>query len=72
MLSKPIVTDPELLRLLKKSRRKVEAMTPDALAAMHVEQRESFMRGETGWPKPKFHWENGVKVYESYEDYCND
>ena len=72
MLSKPIATDPELLRLLEESRRKVEAMTPDELAAMRVEQRECFMLGEMGWPKPKFRRENGVKVYESYEDYCND
>ena len=27
---------------------------------------------ETATPKSKFHWENGTKVYESYEDYCND
>lgn len=50
MLSKPITTDPELLRLLEESKCRVEAMTPDELAAMHVEQRESFVRGEMGWP----------------------
>lgn len=35
-------------------------------------QRESFVRSIVDWPKPNYHWENGVKVYHSYEDYCND
>jgi len=72
MLSKPIVTDPELLHLLEESKARVAAMTPEEREAMLKVQRESFVRGEMGWPKPKFRWENGVKVYESYEDYCND
>jgi hypothetical protein len=71
MMSKPIPMDPDLQRLLEESKRRVEAMTPDELEAMLKAQRESFVHGEMGWPKPKFHWENGVKVYESYEDYCN-
>jgi hypothetical protein len=72
MRSRPIATDPKLLALTEESKRRVAAMTPDELAAMHVEQRESFVRAEMSWPKPKFEWVNGVKVYASYEDYCND
>lgn len=35
-------------------------------------QCESWARAEASWPKPKFKWINGVKVYDSYEDYLND
>jgi hypothetical protein len=63
--------DKELAELIEESKRKVAAMMPDELAAMHAEQRESFVRGELGWPKARYRWENGVKVYASYEDYCN-
>lgn len=70
-LFKPIPTDPELARLLAESKARVEAMTPEELETMLKAQRESWVRGEMGWPKPKFKWVNGVKVYDSYEDYCN-
>lgn len=46
-------------------------MTPEEREAMHKAQRESFVRAEMGWPKPKFKMIDGVKVYDSYEDYCN-
>lgn len=58
--------------LLKESAAKVKAMTPAEREEMIKRQGESWMRGEMGWPKPKYHYENGVKVYDSYEDYCND
>lgn len=63
-------TDPELLVLLRKAREAVEAMSPEERAAMERAQRESWVRGEMGWPSPRYKWINGVKVYESYEDYC--
>ena len=61
-----------LKKLLDQARAKVAAMTDKELEEMHIAQRESFVRGEMGWPKPKFKMVNGVKVYDSYEDYCND
>lgn len=63
---------PELQRLLDVSKRLVDAMTPEQKEAMFKAQRESWVRGEMSWPKPKFKWVDGVKVYDSYEDYCND
>lgn len=58
--------------LVREAREKVARMTPEERAEMYRQQRESFVRGEMSWPKPRFRWENGVKVYESYEDYLND
>lgn len=63
--------DPELDRLLRELKAKVEAVTPEELDAMLKVQRESWARAEASWPKPKYKWVNGVKVYDSYEDYCN-
>lgn len=63
---------PELEDLLKKSVERVAKMTPEEREEMMCQQRESYARSELSWPKPKFRWENGVKVYDSYEDYCND
>lgn len=71
MFSKPIATDPELLRLLELSKQWWENASEEEKEAMLKEQRESWVRAEMSWPKPKYHYENGVKVYESYEDYCN-
>lgn len=62
---------PELDRLLEYSRKLVEAMTPEQREAMFKAQRESWVRAEMNWPKPKYEFINGVKVYASYEDYCN-
>jgi hypothetical protein len=47
-------------------------MTPEQRAEMLRAQGESWARSEAAWPKPKYEWRNGVKVYASYEDYCND
>lgn len=63
---------PELERLLAESKVKVDAMTPTEREEMFRKQRESWVRGEMFWPKAKFKMINSVKVYDSYEDYCND
>ena len=64
--------DTELERLLAEAKKKTEAMSPEELEAMLKTQREGVARAEASWPKAKFRWINGVKVYDSYEDYCND
>jgi hypothetical protein len=48
MLSKPCPKRPELDELLRKSKEVVDAMTPEARAAMFAEQRRSFVRGQIG------------------------
>lgn len=63
---------PELEELLKKSRAYVDSLTPEQKREMLHQQAISWARAEVNWPKPKFHYENGVKVYHSFEDYCND
>ncbi len=67
-----MVERPELDSLIAKARAIVDRMTPEEKAAMIKQQTESWARAEMGWPKAKYKWVNGVKVYESYEDYCND
>ena len=42
-------------------------MTPEELRV----QRENYVLAELAWPEPKFKMIDGVKVYDSYEDYCN-
>lgn len=64
--------DAELERLLELAKIKVAAMSPEELAEVHRQQRESWVRAECGHPAPKFHWEGSTKVYHSYEDYCMD
>lgn len=64
--------NPTLNELLAKSRVWWDMATPEEKDAMLEAQRESYVRAEMSWPKPKFRWINGVKVYDSYEDYCND
>lgn len=62
----------ELEKLIEESKAKLAAMTPGAREAMYAQQRDSYAKAEASWPKPKFRWVEGVKVYDSYEDYCND
>ena len=62
----------ELDELLAKSKAYVDSLTPEEKREMIRKQGESWARAEANWPKPKFHYENGVKVYHSYEDYLND
>lgn len=63
---------PELEELLRRSKEMVEQMTPEEKAEMTRKQGESWAKAEASWPKPKFKMVNGVKVYNSYEDYLND
>ena len=58
--------------LLKKAAADFAALSPEAKKTLLRQQAESYAKAELSWLKAKFHWENGVKVYESYEDYCND
>lgn len=62
----------DLLTLIAQSKARVASMTPVELEEMHRQQRESYVRSIVDWPKPKFEWVDGVKVYASYADYCND
>ena len=61
----------ELGALIEESKRRLAAMTPAEREAMYAQQREGYARAEASWPKPVYEWVNGVKVYASYEDYCN-
>lgn len=63
---------PKLEALLKRAKETVDAMTPEEREAMLAAQRESWVRGELGWPKAKFRRVDGAKVYDSHEDYLND
>jgi hypothetical protein len=63
---------PKLDELIEQAKRRWDEMTPSEREVMLREQREAFVRAEMSWPKPKFKWINGVKIYDSYEDYCND
>ena len=65
------ITDTELSILLKESAEKVKAMSPEQREEMIETQRKGYVAAETSWPKPKFEMVDGVKVYASYEDYCN-
>jgi hypothetical protein len=65
------MSETELKDLLAKAQARFDALTPAEQEAERKAQAESFVRGEMGWPKPRYRYENGVKVYESYEDYCN-
>lgn len=58
-------------QLIAEAKAKVAAMSPEELEAMRKAQRESYVRAELSWPRPRFHLVNGVKTYDSYKDYCN-
>ena len=58
-------------QLIAEGKARVAAMTPEERKAMFEAQRQGYARAEASWPKPKFKWVDGVKVYDSYEDYCN-
>lgn len=62
----------DLEEKLAAAKRAVEAMSPEEREEMMRIQREGYARAEASWPKPKFKYVNGVKVYDSYEDYVND
>jgi hypothetical protein len=58
--------------LIDKAKAWWDNATPEDREAMIAVQRASWLRAEMNWPKAKFQWIDGVKVYNSYEDYCND
>ena len=64
--------NPEMQKLLEEAIKKFLALSPEQREAMYKKQRESWVRAEMSWPKAKYKMVNGVKVYDSYEDYCND
>jgi hypothetical protein len=65
------IPHPELDKALADAKERMARMTPEELDAMRKAQRESWVRGQD-WGPYNFRWENGVKVYASYEDYCAD
>lgn len=72
MIKELLMADTNLEKLIAESLQRVAAMTPEEREAMYTQQRKGYVRAEMSWPKPNFTWVNGVKVYASYEDYCND
>jgi hypothetical protein len=61
-----------LEELLKQAQAKYDAMTHEQQVEIQEEQHQSFVRSIVNWPKSNYYWENGVEVYHSFEDYCND
>lgn len=64
------MTEQELRDLVAAANERFNALTPDQQAEHRAAQRESYVRAELSWPKPRFKMVDGVKVYDSYEDYC--
>lgn len=62
---------PKLMQLLAAAKARVSAMTEAEYEVMIAAQRASWVSSEMMWPKPKFKFVNGTKVYDSYEDYCS-
>jgi len=58
--------------LVRKSKEFLARLTAEEREEHFRKQRENWARAEASWPNPKFKFVNGVKVYESYEDYVND
>lgn len=67
-----MTNSPELDALIAKSKACVDSLTPEQYRDMVRKQAEGWAKSEAAWPKPKFKMLNGVKVFESYEDYLND
>lgn len=63
---------PDWEKLFAEAQAKFEVLSPEEKEETFCLQKEGYARAEASWPKAKFHWEGGVKVYDSYEDYCND
>lgn len=61
----------EIEDLLLAAAAKIAAMSPTEREAMYRAQRDAYVCAEMRWPKPRFKMIDGVKVYASYEDYCN-
>lgn len=61
---------PELKRLIDKARGHWNSLTPAQKEEMVRKQIVGVAKAEASWV-PKYRYENGVKVYHSYEDYLN-
>lgn len=61
----------DLTKLMEEAQARYDAMSPEEQEAMWRQQRDGYARAEASWPKPKFEWIDGVKIYASFEDYCN-
>lgn len=66
------MTDAEVKDLVDEAYRRYYAMTPEQQADMWRQQRGGYAKAEASWPRPKYKYVNGAKVYDSYTDYCND
>ncbi len=62
----------EFDELVKKSVAWFNSLSKEEQEAHLKLQKESYVRAETSWPKANFKWVGGAKVYDSYDDYCND
>lgn len=62
----------DLKELLQKSIEMLERMTLEEQEKLLREQAKAWAEAEARFPKPKYRWVNGVKVYDSIEDYFND
>jgi len=66
------MTPEHLAELIAKAKATWDALTPEQQRAELALQRENLVRTEMAQPPAKYEIVNGVKVYASYEDYCND
>ena len=56
---------------IKKACADFDALPEAEQREIRRQQRESWVRGEMSWPKPKYKWIGGAKVYDSLDDYYN-
>jgi hypothetical protein len=68
----PLANSPELQKLLEEAVKEFAKLSPEQQEEIYRKQREGYVRAEMSWPKAKYKWVNGVKVYDSMEDYYND
>lgn len=61
----------DLPSLIEKSVAEFNALPEAEQREIRRQQRESWVRGEMSWPKPKYKWIGGAKVYDSLDDYYN-
>lgn len=66
------MTREELDKLVKESIARFNALPVEEQQKIRQQQRDGYVKAEMSWPKPKYHWENGIKVYDSLDDYYND
>ena len=56
---------------IQESLKWLNSLTDEERLAHFDKQRKSWIESEFSWLASKYKFVNGVKVYESYEDYCN-